>query len=199
MSTGVVVDVLAVAQLLPVFAAVLAANNSADLNGAVQLIGVGRNAGNLQHPFGQVGAGSYRDLGEPDAHRKLLPALAAVVAPVYLGRLVTGKHNIGVSGMEQQRPNRQPVVRHVNLFPVVTVVLTAVWPVLGAYENGAGALGVDCNGPNGGRIGQAVFKQLPSVVPLGHPIQAAGYDSPRERSRLPGPRRQSSCRYWTSR
>src|SRR5262249_30099819 len=77
---GVVVHVLSVAHVLPVLAAVEAADDAADLDGAVDLLGIGRIDGQLQDPLGGIGAASHRDFREADRHRQLLPALAAVVA-----------------------------------------------------------------------------------------------------------------------
>src|SRR5215831_18054041 len=78
---GVVVHVLPVAHVLPVLAAVEAADDPADFDSAVDLVGVGGIGGEPQDAFRRVGPRGHSDLREADAHRELLPALAAVFTP----------------------------------------------------------------------------------------------------------------------
>src|SRR2546421_12508599 len=93
----VVVDVLAVAHVLPVLTAVEAADDAADLDGAVQLAGVGGIGGQLQDALGRVGPGRDADLGEANGHRQLLPVRAAVLAPEDLAVLVTRVQHVRVA------------------------------------------------------------------------------------------------------
>src|SRR5262252_2380576 len=99
----VVVHILPVAHVLPVLTAVQAADDAADLDRAVELVGIGRIHGELQNALGRVGAGSHGDLRKADGHRELPPVIAAVLAPKDLAVLVAGiQHPGGPS--ERQRP-----------------------------------------------------------------------------------------------
>src|SRR5205809_7045558 len=87
---GVVVHVLPVAHVVPVRAAVEAPDDTADFDGAVELVGIGGIDRELQYTLGGVGAGSHGDFEEANAHRNLLPVLAAVVAAEDFAVLVAG-------------------------------------------------------------------------------------------------------------
>src|SRR6266851_6812972 len=150
---GVIVQVLPMAHVLPVQAAVEAADDTADFDGAVDLVGIGGIGGQLQDTFGRVGAGGHRHLREADGHRELLPALATVFAPIDLTVLVPRVQHLGVARIDQQGPNGQAVVRDVELFPVLPVVRAAVGTVLRPDIHGLGLLGVGGNGTDGGRLG----------------------------------------------
>src|SRR3989454_3784966 len=149
---GVVVHVLPMTHVLPVLAAVEAADDTPDFNGAVDLVGIGGINGQLQDTFGRVGPRGHGHFREADAHPELLPALAAVVTSKDLAVLVTRVEHLGVARIEQQRPNRQPVIRDVEPFPVLPVVRAAVGTVLRPHIDGVGLLGVRGNGPDGGRL-----------------------------------------------
>src|SRR2546426_5947272 len=149
---GVVVHVLPMTHVLPVLAAVEATDDTSDFDGAVDLIGIGWMNGQLQDTFGRVGPGGHGHFREADAHPELLPALAAVVTSKDLAVLVTRVQHLAVARIEQQRPNRQAVIRDVESFPVLPVVRAAVRTVLRPHIDGVGLLGVRGNGPDGGRL-----------------------------------------------
>src|SRR5262249_41628264 len=77
---GVVVDVLAVAHVVPMLAAVETPNDAADFDRAIELIGIRGIDADLQHALGRVGARRHRDFREANSHRQWSPVLAAVVA-----------------------------------------------------------------------------------------------------------------------
>src|SRR5207245_7606440 len=115
---GVVVHVLPVAHVLPVLTAVEAADDAADLDGAVELAGVRRIGRQLQDTLGRIGPGSHRDFGEAYGHGELVPAFATVVTPKDLAVLVARVQHLGVARIEQQGPDGQAVIRDVEPFPV---------------------------------------------------------------------------------
>src|SRR5437660_11245339 len=61
---GVVVHVLSVAHVVPVLAAVEAADHAADFDRAIDLVGVGRTGGELQDALGRIRPGGDGDLRE---------------------------------------------------------------------------------------------------------------------------------------
>src|SRR5713101_6221419 len=136
----------------PVLAAVGAADDTPDFDGAVDLTGIGGIGGQLQDSLGRVGPGGHGYLWEADGHRELLPALAAVLTPKDLAVLVARVQHLGVARIEQQRPNRQAVIRDVEPFPVLPVVHAAVGTVLRPHIYCVGVLGVRSYGPDGGRL-----------------------------------------------
>src|SRR5207245_11760104 len=77
----VIVQVLPMAHVLPVHAAVETADDAADLDGAVDLIGVGRIDGHLQNALGRVGAWGHGDLCAAALPRELRPMLPPVRTP----------------------------------------------------------------------------------------------------------------------
>src|SRR5437899_4348005 len=111
---GVIVQVLPMAHVLPVLAAVQATNDTSNFDGAINLTGIGGIGGQLQDSLGRVGPGGHGYLGEADGHREPLPALAAVFTPKDLTVLVTRVQHLGVARIEQQRPDRQAVIRDVE-------------------------------------------------------------------------------------
>src|SRR5712691_2789431 len=149
---GVIVQVLPMAHVLPVLAAVQATNDASNFDGAINLTGIGGIGGQLQDSLGRVGPGGHGYLGEADGHRELLPALAAVFTPKDLTVLVTRVQHLGVARIEQQRPDRQAVIRDVEPFPVLPVVHAAVGTVLRPHIYCVGVLGVCSYGPDGGRL-----------------------------------------------
>src|SRR5882672_10597907 len=123
---GIVVDVLAVAHVFPVLAAVETADDTADLDGAVELAGVGGIGGQPQHALGRVGAGRDADFGEAHGDGELPPVLAAVGAPEDLAVLVARVHHVRVAQIEQQRPHGQAVILDIEPLPVLPVIRAAV-------------------------------------------------------------------------
>src|SRR5882672_4232313 len=108
---GVVVHVLAVAHVLPVLAAVEAADDAADFDGAVDLVGIRRIGGQLQDALRRIGPGGDRYFWEADGDRELSPALTAVLAAIDLAILVSRVHHLRIARIERQRPDGQAVVR----------------------------------------------------------------------------------------
>src|SRR6266436_2866751 len=86
---GVIVQVLPMAHILPARAAIEAADDTADLDGPVDLLGVGG-----------VGPGGHGDFREADGHRELLPTFATVFTPKDLTVLVPGVQHLGVARIE---------------------------------------------------------------------------------------------------
>ena len=97
----VVVDVLAVVQILPVLAAVGRADRAADFDRAVEAIGLAGAGIEHQNALRRVGAGCGRDLGKAHADRQTRPMLAGIVAAVNLGILASDQDHIGVMRMKQ--------------------------------------------------------------------------------------------------
>src|SRR5262249_48007646 len=168
---GIVVQVLAVAHALPALAAVEASDDAADLDGAVDLVGIRGADGHLQDTLRRVRPGRHRDLRKAHCHRKLVPALALVLAPKDLAVLVAGVQHPGVTGIEEQGPHGQPVVGDIDLLPVIAVVRAAVGAVLRPDVKGAGLLGMRGYRANGRRLGETARGELPAVVADGHAIE----------------------------
>src|SRR5438105_5315315 len=169
---GVVVHVLPVAHVVPVLAAVEAPDDTADFDGAVELVGIDGIDRELQHTLGGVGPGSHGDFREANAHRNLYPVLAAVVAAEDLAVLVAGIEPVRIARIECQRPHRRAVIGNVELFPVLSVVRAAVGAVLRPDIEGVGVIRVRDNAADGGRLWQATAQQLPPVVARSHAIEA---------------------------
>src|SRR5262249_12531307 len=93
---GIIVHIVPVAHVLPVLATVEAADDAADFDGPVDLVGVGGIGGQLQDTLGRVGTRSHGDFGEAHGHRQLLPALTTVFTPKDLTVLVTSVQHLGV-------------------------------------------------------------------------------------------------------
>src|SRR5262249_15239346 len=160
---GIVIQILAVAHALPVLAAVEAPDDAADLDGAVDLVGVGGVDGHLQDALGRIRSGRHRDLREAHGHRKLMPALALVLTAEDLAVLVAGVQHPGVTGIEEQGPHGQPVVGDIDLLPVIAVVRAAVGALLRPDVKGAGLLGMRGYRANGRRLGETARGELPAV------------------------------------
>src|SRR5918996_842737 len=169
---GVVVHVLAMAHVLPMLAAVEATDDTANFDSAIDLIGIGGIGSQRENALGRVGPGSHADFRETDRHGKLPPVLAAVFTAEDLTVLVTRVQHPRVMRIEQQRPDRQAVVRNVELVPVLSVVRAPVGAVLRTHIHGIGVLGVRGDGPDRGRLGQATSHELPAIITHGHAIEA---------------------------
>src|SRR5918996_3037123 len=169
---GVVVHVLAMAHILPMLAAVEATDATADFDSAIDLIGIGGIGSQRENTLGRVGPGSHADFRETHRHGKLPPVLAAVFTAEDLTVLVTRVQHPRVMRIEQQRPDRQAVVRNVELVPVLSVVRAPVGAVLRTHIHGIGVLGVRGDGPDRGRLGQATSHELPAIITHGHAIEA---------------------------
>jgi len=123
---GIVVQVLAVAEILPMLAAIGRADRTADLDRAIQHIRLAGAGIEHQHPFRRVGARRCRDLGEADADRQPGPALAGIVAAVDLAILAADEDHVGIVRMEQDRPHRLAVVGHLDLLPLLAAIGAAI-------------------------------------------------------------------------
>src|SRR6266850_1378871 len=168
---GVVVHVLAVAHVLPVLTAVEAADDAADFDGAVDLVGIRRIGGQLQDALRRIGPGGDRHFWEADGDRELSPALTAVLAAIDLAILVSRVHHLRIARIERQRPDGQAVVRHVELLPVISAIGAPIRAVLSADIDGVGVLGVRGDRSDGGRGGQAAGRDLPAIVAGRHTIE----------------------------
>src|SRR5262249_4955930 len=152
---GVVVHVLAVAHVLPSLAAVEAADDAADLDRPVDLPGVGRIDGELEHALGRVRARPDGHIGEADRDRQLPPVVSAVLAPEDLAVLVARVEHARVARIEGERPYGRAVVADVEPLPSLTVVRAAVWTVLGPDVDRRRILGMRDDRPDGGLLGKA--------------------------------------------
>src|SRR5262249_31382081 len=85
---GVVLHVLAVAHVPPSAAAVEAADDAAALDRPVDLPGIGRIDGELEHALGRVRPRPDGHVGEADGDGQLPPVVPAVLAPEDLAVLV---------------------------------------------------------------------------------------------------------------
>ena len=126
----IIVDVLAVAQILPMLAAVGRADRTANLDGTVEVRRLAGAGVEHQHAFRGVGAGRGRDLGEAHADWQPGPMFAGIVAAVDLAVLASDKDHVGIVRMEQDRPHGQAVIRQLDLLPVLATVRTAIGPGL---------------------------------------------------------------------
>src|ERR1700730_13405242 len=95
----VVVDVLAVAQIFPVLAAVGRADRAADFDRPVKAIGLAGAAVEHQDALGRIGVGRGRDVREAHADRQTRPTLAGIVAAIDLAILAPDQDHIGVMRM----------------------------------------------------------------------------------------------------
>src|SRR6266851_5462068 len=123
---GVVVQVLAVAQILPMLAAVGRADGAADLDRTVEQLALAGAGVEPQHALGRVGTRCRRDLREADRDGQARPVFAGVVAAVDLAILAADEDYVGVVRMEQDRPDRQAVVGELDLLPVLAAVGAAI-------------------------------------------------------------------------
>src|SRR5438874_968329 len=131
----VIVDVLAVAQIFPMLAAVRRADRTADLYCAVEVSRLAGAGVEHQHALRRVGVGRGRDLRKAHADGQAGPMLAGIVAAVDLAVLASDKDHVGIVRMEQDRPHWQAVVGQLNFLPVLTTIVTAIGPGLRSGVN----------------------------------------------------------------
>src|ERR1700746_277675 len=91
----------------------------------------------------------------------------AVVTAVDLAVLVADKHYVGIMRMEQNGPDRQAVVWHIDLLPMVTAVVAAIRPGLGAGIDHLRFLRVPRQGTHCRRLGQTALQRFPFVAAVG--------------------------------
>ena len=172
---GIVVDILAVAEVLPAPAAIGRADDAADLDRAVQQVGVGRAGGQHQDPLDRIGAGRGRDLGKFDGDRQTLPAFAAILAAVDFTVFVSDEDHVGIARMEQDRPDRLTAVGDVYLLPTIAIAVAAVGAVLCAGVDDAWPIGMNRECADLGCLGQPVIQPFPVLAAVGEAIEARVY------------------------
>src|SRR6266851_1158112 len=123
---GIVVQVLAVAQILPMLAAVGRADGAADLDRTIEELRLAGAGVEPQHALGRVGTRCRRDLREADRDGQARPVFAGVVAAVDLAILAADEDHVGIVRVEQDRPHRQAVIGEVDLLPVLAAVGAAI-------------------------------------------------------------------------
>ncbi len=74
--------------------------------------------------------------------------------------------------MEQHRPDRQAVVGHVDLFPMLAAVGAAIGPGLRARVHDLGLLRMHRQRPHRRHLGQPARERLPFLAAVGHAEQA---------------------------
>ena len=173
----VVVDVLAVAQIFPVLAAVGRADRAADLDRAVEMVRLAGAGVEHQDALGRVGARRGRDLGKAHADRQPGPALAGIVAAVDLAILAPDQDHVGVVRVEQDRPDRQAVVGELDLLPVLAAVGAAIGAGLRAGIDDRRVRRMHRQGAHRRLLGQAALHRLPLVAAVGQAEQP-GMDRP---------------------
>src|SRR5207237_10810184 len=82
-----------------------------------------------------------------------------------------------VARVERQGPDRQAVVRDVELLPVLSVVGAPIRTVLRADIDGVGMLRVHGDRPDGGRGRKTARRELPMIVAGSNAIET-GFDGP---------------------
>src|SRR5919109_3219070 len=92
----VIVDVVTVADALPRFAAIQAAQESPDLDRGVDFCGVGGIDRDAEDTLGGD-HGAYGDIGERHIHRQAVPAVAAVLAPINGIRFISSENDVGIA------------------------------------------------------------------------------------------------------
>ena len=153
-------------------AAVGGAQGAADLDGGVEQLGLVGAGIHLQHPLRRIGARRGGDLRETHADRQSGPMLAGIVAAVDLAVLVADKDHVGIVRVEQDRPDRQAMVRDVDLLPVLAAVGAAIRPGLRAGIDDLGLARMYRQGAHRRRLRQAVLQRLPFVAAVGHAAEA---------------------------
>src|SRR5271154_4636598 len=90
----VVVDVLAVAQILPMLAAISRADSATDLDRTAQVLGLDDASVENQHPLRRVGVRRRSDVGEAHADRQAGPTFARIIAAIDLAIFATDQDHI---------------------------------------------------------------------------------------------------------
>src|SRR5580658_5345429 len=168
----VVVEILAVAEVFPVLAAVGGAEGPANFDGGVQVVWFAHARVHFQHALRRVGARRRGDVGKAHADGQAEPALAGIVAAVDLAVLIAGEDDVGIVGVEQERPYWEAVVLDVDLLPMLAVVVAAIGARLGAGEDDFRVQRVHGEGAHGGCVWKATGQRLPFVCAVGQAIQA---------------------------
>ncbi len=176
---GVVVDVLAVAQIFPMLAAIGRAQGAADLDRGVEQLGLGGAGVHLQHPLCRVRARSRGDLREAHADRQPGPMLAGIVAAVDLAILVADEDHVGIVRVKQHRPHRQAVIGQLDLLPVLAVIGAAVGAGLRAGIDDLRLQRMHRQRAHRRRFGQAALQKLPFVAAVGEAAKTGMHRPPR--------------------
>jgi hypothetical protein len=168
----VVVDVLAVAEVLPMLAAIGRADRAADLDRTVKMVGLAGAGVEHQHALCRVGAGRGGDVRKAHADRQPAPVLAGIVAAINLAIIAADQDHVRVVRVEQDRPHRQAVIGQRHLLPVLAAVGAAIGAVLRAGVDDLGLLRVHRERAHRRLVGQAALKPLPLLAAVGQPHQA---------------------------
>ncbi len=97
----VIVDVVALADALPLFAAIQATQEPPDLDRGIEFCGVGGIDRDAEDTLGGDN-GAYGDIGERHIHRQAIPAFAAVLASIDGIGFIPSEHDVGIARMKQQ-------------------------------------------------------------------------------------------------
>src|SRR5437764_1967188 len=173
----IVVDVLAVAQILPMLAAVGRADRAADFDRAVEAIGLAGAGIEHQNALRRVGAGCGRDLGKAHADRQTRPMLAGIIAAINIAILAPDQDHIGVMRMKQDRPYRQAMVRQLDLLPVLAAIGAAIGAILRAGIDDLRLRRMHRESAHGGPLRQAVLQRFPLVSVIGETEKSGMHDA----------------------
>src|SRR3954447_2227586 len=168
---GIVVQVLAVAEVFPMLAAIDRADRAADLDRAVENVGLAGAGVHLQDALRRVGARSRGDLREAHADRQPRPALAAIIASVDLAILTADEDHVGVVRMKQDRPHRLAVVGHLDLVPMLAAIGAAIEAQLRPGIHDLRVKRMDRQRAHRRRLGQAALDLLPFITAVGQAEQ----------------------------
>ena len=171
----VVVDVLAVVQILPVLAAVGRADRAANFDRAVEVRWLVGARVQHQHAFRRIRARCGCDLGKTQADWQTSPMLAGIVAAVDLAIFTPDKDHVGNERMEQDRPNRQAVVGQLDFLPVLAAIGTAIGPRLCSGVDDLALQRMHSKGADRWHFRQAAWQGLPLVAAVGQPKQPGVY------------------------
>ena len=105
---GVVVDILAVAQILPMLAAISGAEGAANLDRGVEQIRLGGAGVEPQYPLRRVGARGRRDFRKVHTDRQPRPMFAGVVAAIDLAVLVADEHHVRIERADRMDQTGKP-------------------------------------------------------------------------------------------
>src|SRR4051812_2776774 len=98
----IVVQILTVAQVLPVLAAISGAQRAADLDGCIQAVRLVDAGIEHENSLCRIGTWCRGDLGKPHAYRQAHPALTGIVTAVDLAVLVANEDHVGIRRVEQE-------------------------------------------------------------------------------------------------